>query len=562
MVPLALQRGVDLFCYVAPELPHRVMGDDVRLRQILANLVGNAVKFSGGRPGRRGRVEVRVTPAGGGELRIEVADNGIGISPEAQARLFQPFSQSEESTTRRFGGSGLGLIICQRLAELMRGDIGMQSTPGEGSMFWVRLPLTAAPGPATAPLPDLGGVRVHLQEDELLPADCFARYLAEAGAVVTRSSGAQVPADGVDVLVAAAAREGPAAVPAGSGQVLLYRDVRRAPSQLGARVVKLSAAATRRRALLQAVAAAAGRAPAALPETDSAPHPARLAAPDIATAAARGELILVAEDDAINRKVILRQLQLLGRAAEVAADGAAALSTWRRGRTALVLTDLHMPEMDGYALARAIRSEEREEREQREKRAEGEEGDAAGTARPKTPIVALTANALRGESERVAELGFDDYITKPATLDRLRAVLDRWLPGQGGAGENGADDTALQAEETVLDVGVLEKLIGAQGELVDEFLDAFLDSATGLASDIDRACLTRDPGRLAAVAHKLKSSARSVGALALGELCARIERQARSGKVDFAAEPNLQVRARLEGVREAAAQRRGRKAGQ
>lgn len=554
MVPLALEKEVDLYCYVAPELPCRVMGDDVRVRQILANLVGNAIKFSAGPPERRGRVNVRVTQAGAGELCIEVEDNGIGISPEAQARLFQPFSQLEESTTRRFGGSGLGLVICKRLTDLMRGDIGLESVPGKGSMFWVRLPVSAVPGGPAVPLPDLAGIRVALADSAALPAAYFRRYLAEAGATV---SGADGDGAAADVVVAVAdetvADETGAGTGAGTGaeaatapaagRVWLQRNARRAPQQRATGEVMLTLAATRRRSLLEAVAVAAGRRVAPRDEAESASGAVAAEVPDIDTAAARGELILVAEDDAINRMVIVRQLQLLGRAAEVAEDGAQALTIWRRGRTALLLTDLHMPEMDGYELTREIRHEE---------------GDAGRPRAERTPVVALTANALHGEAERVAELGFDDYVTKPATLERLRAVLERWLPGEGTAGEEPV--AANLAEEPVLDVSVLEKLIGARGEMVEEFLDAFLQSASGLASDIDRACVTRDMRQLAAVTHKLKSSARSVGALALGALCARFEQESRAGRVAFDAGPGQAIRAGLETVRSAVEQRRGGKA--
>ena len=180
-------------------------------------------------------------------------------------------------------------------------------------------------------------------------------------------------------------------------------------------IVTLDGAALRRQALLRAVAVAAGRAsPEVAPDIGGASGTAavRVVVPTVAQARRRGDLILVAEDDAINRLVIIRQLELLGRAAEVACDGAEALRMWREGRYAMLLTDLHMPELDGYALTEAIRREE---------------ASRSGLAR-RMPIVALTANALRGEDERAKAVGMEDYVTKPLQLERLRKVLDRWLP--------------------------------------------------------------------------------------------------------------------------------------
>jgi CheY-like chemotaxis protein/HPt (histidine-containing phosphotransfer) domain-containing protein len=272
-------------------------------------------------------------------------------------------------------------------------------------------------------------------------------------------------------------------------------------------LITLDRDALRRRAFLHAVAIAAGRAaaeesPASVGNTPATQTPP----PTVAEARAQGRLILVAEDDKINQKVILRQLALLGYAAELADNGTEALRLWREGRYALLLTDLHMPEMDGYALAEAIRQEEVGQQQ-------------------RIPILALTANALRGEASRALALGMNDYLTKPVQLQRLQAALTQWLPPQNEA-------TALhQTKATpVLDVTVLKNLVGDDPGTVLEFLSEYLDSASGQRKELRAVIAANDVKRVDAIVHKLKSSSRSVGALALGDLCAEMESAGKAGE--------------------------------
>ncbi|MCK7578507.1 MAG: ATP-binding protein [Chromatiales bacterium] len=306
---LAGARAVDLSQTVDPSLPAWVSSDAVRLRQLLYNLVGNGIKFAQGRDGRRGWVRVRLEPSADPDysLTLSVADNGIGMSDEVRSRLFRPFAQAETSTTRRFGGTGLGLTICKRLVDLMGGAIEVESTPDVGSTFRVHLPLAPAQAPESAQ---------------------------------------------------AANPDRPAA----------------------------------------------GTQPTVADERISTPQPA----PE--------RRVLVAEDDEINQEVIQLQLDMLGYRADLAANGLEALDLWRAepGRYLALLTDLHMPKMDGYALTAQIRREEAERA-------------AAGSRAEHLPILALTANALRGEAERAQGLGLDDYLTKPLMLEDLERVLAQWL---------------------------------------------------------------------------------------------------------------------------------------
>ncbi|MDZ4251365.1 MAG: ATP-binding protein, partial [Sulfuritalea sp.] len=390
---VARRRGVVLRVFVAPDIPESVLGDDTRLRQVLYNLVGNAIKFSAGNPARAGRVEVRATLAARAPLRIAftVKDNGIGMDEAARSRLFTPFTQAEASTTRRFGGTGLGLTICRRLVNLMGGEIGVISQPGEGSLFTATLPFALAPERPAREQPGLSGLFCFLLDDADIDAEALTEYLEHAGATV-RPCG-----DVADAVRFAAAAESPVILIHAEGESRRWQDgelsthLRRVRIGHGRRrrarldapdCVSIDGDALRRLAFLRAVAVAAGRASPeifddrstdVLPGESSPP-------PTVAQARAENRLILVAEDDSVNQKVILQQLALLGYAAEVAGDGAEALARWSDGGFALLFTDLHMPAMDGYQLAAEIRRRE-------------------GSGR-RMPIIALTANALSGEAAR------------------------------------------------------------------------------------------------------------------------------------------------------------------
>jgi len=296
--PQAAAKGLAIATEIEPGSDDALVGDPTRIRQILFNLLSNALKFT-----ERGEVVVRVgtTPLGGGQARVilAVADTGIGLDAEQQARLFQPFSQADSSTTRRYGGTGLGLSIVRRLAQLMGGDVAVGSAPGEGSTFTVTLVLAAAP--AESPLAELL---------KPIAAGCCAPVAGQRGEALR---------------------------------------------------------------------------------------------------------LLVVDDHPINREVLVRQLRLFGLAADTAEDGSEALAAWAPGRYAAVLADLHMPGMDGYELTRRLRA------------AEAENGGA------RTPVVAVTANAMRGEEERCLAAGMDAYLAKPVAIDRLCATLERWLPVGDGA---------------------------------------------------------------------------------------------------------------------------------
>ncbi|RZI42466.1 response regulator [Herbaspirillum sp. HC18] len=517
LLPVAVQRGVDLSLFVAPEVPDRVLSDDVRLRQILYNLIGNAIKFSGGQTGHRGKVSLRVQTAHEDPLRVTfvVTDNGIGIAAETLDHLFTPFTQAEVSTTRRFGGTGLGLAICKRLVDLMQGEIAVSSAPGKGTTFSVMFPFEVGPAQDGRSLPSLSGIDCIVVSNADFAADDLRIYLEHAGA---RVHPAADPASAATI--AAGLAEPPVVIQdAGSGRPVIDPVFAGAPQlrylfitrgRYGRAKAESLEAGTldgdilRRQALVHAVATAAGR---VLPEkTPGENMKPESALPSATPGTGEPHLrILVADDDNINQKVIRQQLTLLGYAADVVDNGLDALRFWRAGHYAMLLTDLHMPEMDGYTLAQTIRAEE--------------------AGRRRMPILALTANALRGEIHRARAAGMDEYLTKPVQLDRLKAKLDEWLSKPDALPQSDAsgEKTYNEGNASVFDIGVLKALVGAGTNDVNRFLVEYLSSARRSASELRAACFAGDPRQAGAAAHKLKSASRSVGALALAEICAVLE---------------------------------------
>ncbi|MBM3570666.1 MAG: PAS domain S-box protein, partial [Alphaproteobacteria bacterium] len=443
LAPTARRKGIDVSGYVDPSIPQTLMGDPTRLRQVLLNLGGNAVKFTA-----RGEVALRAFLIGfEGErprIAIEISDTGIGIAKADQERLFQAFVQAERSTTRRFGGTGLGLSISRRLIEAMGGGIGVDSEPGVGSTFRIDLALDPAPagaqaGPARL---DLSGLTVLLATPDDALAAIARRYLVHAGAKVEIAAEAAAATTRRCDVAVIDSRLGNIATLAKSRVLLAETESERHDARMAGNGHAASLARPMRRgALLLAVAVAADRASpeivAALGADEDAEIPVSSEAPSPAEARAAGRLVLVAEDQLTNRDVILRQLKRLGYAAEAAVDGRAALEAWRAGRYGLVLTDIHMPHVDGYGVAQAIRSEE-----------------PSGT---RVPIVALTANAMVGEAERCRAAGMDDFLVKPATLAQLAAVIGRFLPA--GRPPPSADPIADAGGEAVA-LGRLAALLG------------------------------------------------------------------------------------------------------
>jgi signal transduction histidine kinase/DNA-binding response OmpR family regulator len=424
----AERKGVELFCDIDPRLPPALVGDPGRLRQVLLNLVSNAVKFT--EKGEVG-ISVIVDREGDGrcDVRFAVSDTGIGIPEDVRERIFESFSQAEASTTRRFGGTGLGLAIARRLAELMGGTISLQSEVGRGSVFSVRIPFPIGVGRndvTDEEFDRLQGVHVlyvddHTRSRQLGQADLLRCGLA-----------CDVAADGQEALRAlrrARAEGAPFALaiidmhmPGPTG-LEVARIINSDRTLSGTRIVLLTSLAdriatntsldvgvvesvmkpVRRLALLRAVAAALRPAVPIMPGA----RPAESAAKEAAIPA-QSVQILVAEDNVVNQRVVLGLLAKLGHRADAVRNGLEAVKAVESGAYDLVFMDCQMPELDGFEATRRIRR-------------------LSGSC-AKVPIVALTANAMQGDRERCLEVGMNDYVTKPVDAGRLAAALQRYLP--------------------------------------------------------------------------------------------------------------------------------------
>jgi PAS domain S-box-containing protein len=528
---LAGKKNVELTLMIDPAVPDAVLGDALRLRQVLLNLLSNAIKFSGGRE-FTGKVSISVTPtkrtAEHVVVEFHVTDNGIGMNAETQARLFTAFNQADTSTTRRFGGTGLGLVISRHLVELMDGQLMLQSAEGHGSRFTVRLKFSLPPSDAIAvkPIAALDGLGcIAIGGDDGL-ADNITAHLRHCGARVERAvnldeARALLPElapvlciwiiDCIDTpipphVLYAISRSLPEY---DIRFVVIGRGARRKPREQYVDMVLVDGNVLTRGHLLDAVAIAAGRTIDKVHAPLLDKHETSFKPPSYDDARRTGRLILVAEDNETNQKVIMRQLALLGFAADVADNGRLALQRWKNEDYALLLTDLHMPEMDGYQLTAEIRVLEHGSRH--------------------IPIVAMTANTLQGEADRCLAAGMDHYLSKPLQLADLKTMLATWLPVANADSGMTTKSSSPAAGARPVDVGVLERLIGDDPTVILEFLTDFQKEAAKIAQELKSACNARQALQASRQAHKLKSSARTVGALALGALCEEIEL---TGKLD------------------------------
>jgi two-component system sensor histidine kinase/response regulator len=424
----AERKGVALFCDIDPRLPTALVGDPGRLRQVLLNLVSNAVKFT-----EKGEVGITVTVDGEMDsrcaVRFAVSDTGIGIAEDVRERIFDSFSQAEASTTRRFGGTGLGLAIARRLAELMSGTISLESDVGRGSVFSVRIPFPIGRPRRDDMNEELGrlqGVHVLYVDDH-----STSRQLGQAD-LLRRGLACEVAADGQEALRAlrrARAEGAPFALaiidmhmPGPTG-LEVARIISSDRTLSGTRIILLTSLAdriatdtsldvgvvesvmkpVRRLALHRAIAGALRPAAPIEPSGRAAES-----APKHTAVPAQSVKILVAEDNLVNQRVVLGLLAKLGHRADAVRNGLEAVKAVESGTYDLVFMDCQMPELDGFEATRRIR------------RLSG----ACATV----PIVALTANAMQGDRERCLEVGMNDYVTKPVDVGRLAAALQRFLP--------------------------------------------------------------------------------------------------------------------------------------
>lgn len=564
----------DVSLFIEPDLrtPSRLMLDPVRLRQVILNLLGNAIKFSQGRR-KRGIVIMKTRyqpgPPHQDQVIIEITDNGVGMSQLQQNKLFQPFTQADSSTTRKYGGTGLGLTISKSFIEIMGGQIEVESELDAGTTFRLTLPAKPLNHHRTEFSDvDIHGVYAFLIVTNPNLEQCVKITLEQTGGHYHRCD----PSLPHETLLAQwqQLRSVPDVIITDRNdfvhEVQTLTDT--AKTQPEYRFIVLNDNPAESKGLLNNTVYIAGSHPlkpselvfglAVISGRESPiidwrfeearqAEPAALLPPSRDEAESQGSLILVAEDQPTNREVIGQQLTRLGYVFDMACDGLEALELWQSGHYALLLTDCHMPNMDGFELAKAIRQEESEH-----------PGNSA------TTIIAITANALVGEGDHCLSSGMDDYLTKPVELSKLRETLSRWmkqreqtgltslLPGQDERREEPAVQSnthSLAGTSSPIDFQQISTILGTEDPAIHrQLLLSFWDSLQQDIIKLQCALDAQDPMEIRKLAHAAKGAARSSGSTALSALFSEIEHQASNQNLENLSALQSQLESQIESL--------------
>ncbi len=552
----AHRKGLELTCDIAADVPVRVVGDPGRLRQIIVNLVGNAIKFT-----ETGEVVVRARlreqSAEGFQLQFEVVDTGIGVPPEKQQLIFDPFSQADGSTTRRFGGTGLGLTISSRLVALMGGQIGLESQAGHGSTFHFDAHFGRAQSPAadkSSSSPKLQGLRVLVVDDNTTNRRVLTGILRMWQARPTAVDGG--PAAVQELRRAAAAGEPypllltDAMMPEMDG-FMLVEELRKEPS-LAPRTIMMLTSADRqtdaarcRRLGMAAYLVKPVKADelqiAILAALSGVNREKRAAAPARQTAAvATGEThpakrlrILLAEDNPVNQRVAMHILQKGEHSVLAVENGRGAVEALAREEFDVVLMDVQMPEMDGFEATNVIRTGEQI------------------TGRH-VPIIAMTAHAMQGDRERCLEAGMDDYLSKPVRAAELLGLVQKH-GAQSTANTVSQIVSAVAGERLVFDRQMALERINGEEQLLDEVIQLFLNDAPSRLAEVRASLELGDPKRLQIAAHSLKGAAGYVGADRTAAQALKLEELGQKGDLTPAINEFRQLEQEIEQLRQAIA---------
>ena len=550
----ARNHNLKLSASVADNVPRVVRGDPIRLRQVLINLVSNAIKFT-----EEGGIRIEVSQGQTSQKEVEllfaVADTGIGMSTETSDRLFQSFTQADASTTRKHGGTGLGLVICKRLVELMGGKIGVRSTMGQGSTFWFLVPLRKSVMEVPSARRDLNGVRILSLIGDAAVAAKVSAMLRDWGIVeeaCVEPSDAAAKLHAMAMLGASWNYELVLIDASGFEQRLpgLLADIRSMESMQRVHIVvavRSESLAQRLKREFKVLVVADAFRPEPLRRmlhrlfdvesqhfanvdlrVDDVYDDLNVSIADLPLADAEGASsaatfagrVLLVEDNPVNLGVVRKALSKFGLSCETATDGRDALSLFKHESFSMVFMDCQMPVMDGFEATRAMRAFEEEQ------------------GVPATPIVAMTANAMAGDREKCLESGMDDYLAKPVALHELRDCVGKWIdvrgdvrpvdqhPGQHSS--NAADTTAMPP---VLDQKVLSELREIMEDDYVSLLRTYLRNAPQLLGAIRVAIARDDVEAVVIPVHSLKSSSANVGAMDLSALARDMEKQARSGDI-------------------------------
>ena len=529
----AYRKGLELVPNLPPDLPAWMHGDPVRLRQVLVNLLGNAIKFT-----QRGEVRLWVRVVSRKEnlqyVSFEVSDTGPGIPVEQQQYIFEAFSQADSTTTRRHGGTGLGLAIAKRLVELMGGTLELESKPGDGAHFRFTIGLENAIQPKAVPASPaaLRGVRVLIVDDHAVNLEIMHNQVIawgmrngsattgeEALTILRRAAKAGDPYQivlldwhmpGMDGMKLARMIEGDPEIP--PLKLIMLSSTGDDPTLAGASPIAcFLQKPVRQQQLLACLSAALGD------QSSEESGPKKV----LHNFDAR---VLLAEDNLVNQEVALSMLLAMGCTVDVVENGAEAVQHFSEAAYDVVLMDWHMPEMDGAEATQRIRKMEQ-----------------AGGGR-RTPVIALTADVQKGIREQCREAGVDDYLSKPFSQSQLSNLLARWLGAPDDGEKAGSDPVDREAKEDVLDASVLQQLrkLGERSgrDVLGKVVEHFLAQAPGDISQMRVALEEGDARKLRGLAHGLKSASANLGAVEYSAKCARLESLAREG--DLGNAPALQ----------------------
>lgn len=551
----AQQKGLSLMTFVDPVIPDQVQGDPSRLRQVLVNLIGNAVKFTD-----QGQVVVRAALESRDEhgviLRFSVQDSGIGLTEAARQRLFTPFTQADGSMTRKYGGSGLGLAISKQLVDHMGGVIDVDTEPEKGSTFWFTARFAHTQQPTAEAKPEINdhalqNLKILVIDDNKTHREILYQYITSWGMKCSRAVSGS---DGLAKMNQAIAKREPfdiaiidLAMPRMDG--ITIAQIIHGDKALDKTKLILLTAFDQRNLGMEAIEAGFSAyltKPVkqsllydAIVETvdgvsstkDDRPDTGGLRNKSLTTqltqtgALRAGRLILVAEDNPANQRVVQLQLQKLGYIAQVVGNGAEAVEAIRLvmrtpGRYALVIMDCQMPEMDGFEATRKIRQ------------IEASTGDH-------TPIIAMTANAMQGDQEACMAAGMDDYISKPVNMGRLAEVLNLWMPVPPELSDtNPAQQNVIALGPATLDpitISGLRSLSGAdEPNFLKDLIGIYFDDADELLETLRKAIATLDIKALEYASHRLKGSSGNLGAMTLVGLLQKLEDAAEEGRLEEA----------------------------
>ena len=546
----AQRKGLELTCHMPSAIPRTLRGDPIRLRQALLNLISNALKFTS-----TGEINVRIDAVVETDtsvtLRFAVKDSGVGIPAEAHQRIFEAFSQADGTTTRRFGGTGLGLTIVKELVSLMQGQIGVESQVGQGSTFWFTAVFERQPATTGDPYPEhaLLQRRILVVDDTAANREILDDHLRSWGAIPALTASA---AEALTQLRAAAARHQPFELAILDFQMpdmdgmQLAQAIRADPQLSSLPLLMLTSVGydagapgvpavdgwvTKpvRKTLLQQAILGLFR----TGQRAAIRRPDPVVSEPVTTVSHSARLLLV-EDTPVNREVATGMLDVLGYSVHAVENGRLALEAVAREQFDLILMDCQMPEMDGFTATAAIRQQERQ---------------SGGGHR--IPVIALTANAMDGDRTRCLAAGMDDYLAKPFTAAQLRTILTHWLtppvadattasmPTQTAPPRESTDESPQPTANPEIDKTAWEAIRSLQRpgrpDILAKVLTTYLNDSRILVEEMRAAVEARDPGTLAKAAHRLKSSSAQLGVLATAAHCKELEHLGRLASLNDAA---------------------------